>query len=244
MLSARLARFGPTLTILAPAVVVAVLLTACSTSSAGLDASAAPPAGSATSSSTKVAPMEEERFWAVMATTASAGGTFERADRLTTELAKLQPREIAAFKARLVEDMKAIGTVRHLGAAEIMLGQTSQDAFVDFRAWVVSQGKDVHARFRSDPDSLVDTGIDSDEELGLGEMVGFAPDLAYENLTARGLVDDYPELPSPYGVGCSPDGPSYAQLAKELPRLAAAYLPSPVPEGNAFADGPRHLRRR
>jgi hypothetical protein len=188
--------------------------------------------------------MDDARFWSIIASTRASRSTSQRAELLQGRLKQLPPAQIAEFDRHLTAAVNSIGQPRHLGAAEIMMGFTSKTAFADFRAWIVAQGQDVHARFRDDPDSLVDVGLDREGELVAGEMVAFAPDKVYREVTGRNLVDDFPDARPPEGLGSTMNGPSYAQLARDLPRLAAAYLPSPVPEGNAFADGPRGINLR
>jgi hypothetical protein len=205
---------------------------------------AMPPAhGSVTQVPTTPPPMDESRFWSIIESTGSAGSAYGRAKTLRARLEKLPPRQIAEFDRYMTEAVNAIGQPKHLGAAEVMMGFMSEDAFISFRAWVVAQGQTVHARFEQDPDSLVDVAPDREGEMVAGQMILFTPNAAYEAVTAHRLVDDFPELPTPARLDSTPDGPTYAKLAEDLPRLAAAYLPVPIPPGNAFADGPRGIRR-
>jgi hypothetical protein len=187
--------------------------------------------------------MDARHFWSIIASTRASRSTSERAELLQGKLTSLPPQQVAEFDRQLTLAVNTISEPRHLGAAEIMMGFTSRGAFDAFRAWIVAQGEEVHADFRADPDSLVDAGLDREGELVAGEMVSFAPERAYHQLTGRSLVEDYPGRPVRVSLGTSPDGPTYEELARELPRLAEVYLPSPPPDGNAFQDGPRGIER-
>lgn len=188
--------------------------------------------------------MDERRFWSIIASTRSSRDTSDRVALLHGTLKTLPPKQVAEFDRQLTQAVNTIGQPKHLGAAEILMGFTSKQAFVDLRAWIVAQGEDVHSEFRDDPDSLVDAGLDREGELVTGQLFALAPDTAYRELTGRNLVDDFPDLPVPDSLSSTPSGPSYAQLAEDLPRLADAYLPVPAPVGNAYADGPRGIIRR
>lgn len=213
-------------------------------SAGGAPTSHALPTGAATDTATASAVMDERRFWSIIASTRSSRETSDRVALLRGELKALPPQQVAEFDRQLTLAVNTIGEPEHLGAAEVLMGFTSREAFVDLRGWIVAQGEDVHERFRADPDTLVDAGLDREGELVTGQMITLVPDTAYREITGRNLLDDFPDLPAPESISSAPDGPSYAELAKELPRLAKVYLPRPVPGGNAFADGPRGIERR
>lgn len=222
---------------------IAVGLAACGSVPAPAGADAPPqalPAATATAS----AVMDERRFWSIIATTRTSRDTSDRVALLRGELRALPPQQVAEFDRQLTLAVNTIGEQEHLGAAEVLMGFTSRESFVDLRAWIVAQGEDVHRRFRDDPDTLVNTGLDREGELVAGQMITLAPDTAYREITGRNLLDDFPDLPASESLSSSPEGPSYTELAEDLPRLAKVYLPTPVPEGNAFADGPRGIERR
>lgn len=208
--------------------------------------SASPSSGVTGTISPPTAPalLDETRFWSIIASTRASRSTSQRAELLQGELKKLPPTQIAAFDRQLTRSMNSIGEPEHLGAAEVMMGFTTTEVFRDFRGWIIAQGQVVHRRFREDPDSLVDAGLDREGELVAGEMVAQAPDKVYREVTGRSLVGDYPDLSRPKDRASSMNGPSYAELARSLPRLAAAYLPRPIPGGNAYADDPRGIDRQ
>lgn len=246
---ARLVRLRLTAkaTVLALAVVVAVA--SCGTVPAAMVSESPSPqvtgtrVTSTTQPPTAAAVLDETRFWSIIATTRASRSTSQRAELLQGELKKLPPTQIAAFDRQLTRSLNSIGDPEHLGAAEIMMGFTTKETFRSFRGWIVAQGEVVHRRFREDPDSLVDAGLDREGELVAGEMVAQAPDKVYREVTGRSLSGDFPDLPTTDDLASSLSGPTYAELARSLPRLAAAYLPRPTPAGNAYADDPRGIDR-
>lgn len=252
MLSARRIRLQPVTAVLALLTALVLGLAACgSVPAPATDADRPPqalpapstPAASGQSDTppTASAVMDERRFWSIIASTRTSRDTSDRVALLHGTLKTLPPPQVADFDRQLTRAVNTIGEPEHLGAAEILMGFTSRQAFTDLRAWVVAQGESVHGNFRDDPDSLADAGLDREGELVAGQLFALAPDTAYRELTGRNLVDDFPDLPVPDTRSSSPEGPSYAELAQELPRLADAYLPDPAPDGNAFADGPRGI---
>lgn len=61
------------------------------------------------------------------------------------------------------------------------------DGFLDFRLWLIAQGKEVYLAALKDPDSLV--GIDPYEDCCF-EGLAYVGDIAYEHLTGRSAYDD------------------------------------------------------
>lgn len=245
VLSAPFARFRPMAKVAVLTAAGTLALGACGTVPAPSGYVTAMPQaqGGTTQVPTVAPPMDESRFWSIIEGTGPAGSAYGRAKTLRARLEKLPPRQIAEFDRHMTEAVNSIGQPKHLGAAEIMMGFTSEEAFVAFRVWIVAQGQAVHAGFEQDPDSLVDVAPEREGEMVAGQMILFTPNAAYEVVTGTRLVHDFPDLPAPDRRGSSLHGPSYAQLAKDLPRLAQAYLPVPIPPRNAFADGPRGIHR-
>ncbi len=107
----------------------------------------------------------------------------------------------------------------------------SDDGFVDFRQWLVAQGKDVYLAALKDPDSLADAPPYHDWQYDSLPRMG---DYAYEELTGRNAFEDFdPDLYDTleaelkkdivYGEGIGypydwQDAPAY------LPRLCSKYL--------------------
>lgn len=106
----------------------------------------------------------------------------------------------------------------------------SDDGFIDFRAWLVGQGRDVYMAALKDPDSLADAPPYYDCQFDSLPLMG---DYAYEKLTGRDAYRDFD--PSEYhtlkaelkkdivygdGIGYPYDS---ADVPAYLPRLCQKY---------------------
>jgi hypothetical protein len=183
--------------------------------------------------------MSEDRFWSLVEGTAS-GGAEQQVDAVRARLAALSTDELVAYDKRLIDLSNGILTWRHLGAAEVIMGFTSDDVFTDFRTWVVFQGRDVYTAFRADPDSLAAHGPDDDdEELGAAEFLEFLAGEMYEERTGEQIYErpDYPSYVDPAGEQIEH---SNAALARLYPKLAARYMRGVDPNGHP-SDGPRPI---
>jgi hypothetical protein len=110
------------------------------------------------------------------------------------------------------------------GAADIMLGGASDDAFDFFRCWLIGQGRHVFEGALHDADTLASLVGEFDAEVdGDAEDLGYAADEAYEALTGVRLPDlDLPEPPA------EPEGTYFdfedaAAMADRFPKLWARF---------------------
>ena len=139
-------------------------------------------------------------------------------------------------------------------AAAVMERGCSDDGFIDFRAWLIAQGKEVYLAALRDPDSLADVepyGNCSFEALC---YTGFS---AYEMLTGRNAYDDTDrvafraltedllrEIRYGDGIGYPYE---WKDAAAYLPKLCAKYLPPDVLEelvqsGRMWNPGSQDIR--
>ena len=72
-------------------------------------------------------------------------------------------------------------------AANIMKEWCSDDGFIDFRAWLISQGKEVYLAALRDPDSLADIEVYGD---CCFESLSYVGDYAYEQLTGQSAYEN------------------------------------------------------
>ena len=116
-------------------------------------------------------------------------------------------------------------------AAGVMKGYgCSDDGFIDFRAWLIAQGRDIYLSALADPDSLA-------EVIPYGdccfETLSYVGDHAYEQLTGKSAYDQtdqtrYETLLAELeqdivykgGIEFPREGP---ELKQYLPRLCAAH---------------------
>lgn len=141
--------------------------------------------------------METEEFWALLdeSREAADGDTGRQTELLTAALARRTPQDIVSFDA-LFHTTRARGYSWDLWAVGYLAagGGMSDDAFGDFRAYLIGRGKEVWDRAVEDPDSLTDAlGDDPDEAIGESEGLAYAAAKAYEQSTGS-------EMPAPTGT--------------------------------------------
>lgn len=107
----------------------------------------------------------------------------------------------------------------------------SDDSFIDFRAWLVGQGKAVYMAALKDPDSLADA---PEYHICQFDSMPHMGDYAYEELTGRDAFQNFD--PSEYHVLAAEvnqdivygDGIGYpytwSEAAAYLPKLCAKYM--------------------
>jgi hypothetical protein len=176
--------------------------------------------------------MDQETFWGFVerSRTLSDGSLDEQGDKLAELLSELDVDQVVAFDAAFTEASRRLYSWEHWGAATVMLGWCSDDTFTDFRSWVIAQGRATYERFVIDPDSIVDAGLEEDEELGAAERFAAVASEAYEELTGD---DIWEALPDREGVEFqeSPSGLEFddsdAVLSERYPRLTSVYGQGP-----------------
>jgi len=152
---------------------------------------------------------------------------------LMEQLASMGPKQAKTFDtiARVYMDL-AYQYGLWTAALVMDRGGTSDDGFLDFRQWLVSQGKDVYMAALKDPDSLADAPPYYDWQFDPLPLMG---DYAYEKLTGRNAFEDFD--PAQYraleaelkqdivygdGIGYPYD---WQDIPAYLPRLCTKYLP-------------------
>lgn len=110
-------------------------------------------------------------------------------------------------------------------------GGCTDDGFMDFRTWLVAQGKEVYMAALKDPDSLVDAPDYQDQRFDCLPHMG---DSAYKELTGRSTYEDFDpaqyralkeELKKDivYGEGIGYPY-TWSETAAYLPKLCAKYM--------------------
>lgn len=97
--------------------------------------------------------MNEERFWEIVETVSDLE-LEEREALLALQLEKLSNDELEAFNEIWHAKMRAAYTWDLWAAGFVVIGGCSDDAFTEFRNWIISEGREVFAAAVSDPDSL------------------------------------------------------------------------------------------
>ncbi|WP_420000324.1 DUF4240 domain-containing protein [Streptomyces boninensis] len=167
--------------------------------------------------------MEESEFWELIdrSRAASDGDPDDHADLLVDRLVTLDPDSVLDFARHFESRMNRSYRWDVWGAAWVLLDGASDDAFDNFRCWLIGQGRAVfEGALHGDPDDLADLLDDFDPEAdGDAEGLGFAADEAYEQLT--GLERPELELPPPprEPEGEALDFEDDVALAERFPKL-------------------------
>jgi len=116
-------------------------------------------------------------------------------------------------------------------AASVMLDGCSDDGFMDFRVWLIAQGRETYLAALKDPDSLSDVPLYGG---GCFEALAYIGDSAYEKLTGKHTYNEIDQTAYEglkrklakdivYGEGINYPY-KWSETAAYLPRLCAKYL--------------------
>ncbi|WP_069812084.1 DUF4240 domain-containing protein [Streptomyces sp. TP-A0874] len=170
--------------------------------------------------------MDETGFWEIVddARERADGDPVEQAELVVERLLSLDPETVLDFARHFEVRYNRAYRWDLWGAAWMLLDGAGDDAFDNFRCWLIGRGRQVFEGALRDPDDLADLLDDFDEESGGdAEDLGYAADQAYENLTGT----ETPELgvpPQPGEPHGSPiDFEDEELLAQRFPRLWARF---------------------
>lgn len=182
---------------------------------------------------TEITKKDKDAFWDLIAQAkAQYGQDMDAAEIwLTDELVKRGPRAAQSFHDIMHAYTDLANRYGLWDAASIIKEYgCGDDGFLDFRSWLVAQGKEVYLAALKDPDSLAEV-----EPYGdcCFERLAYAGDYAYERLTGRSAYDDtdrtvFNELKHELGKEITyKDGIQYPRepwdLPAFLPKLCARY---------------------
>jgi hypothetical protein len=114
--------------------------------------------------------LEKKEFWRLI----EKSKEFDQAEWLTEELVQQGLEEVLDFEFLFQELMNASYQSRLWGAAFVLMGGCSDDAFDYFRGWLIGQGEEIYNKVMKDPefladyineDTLDDEGFPQNEEL-------------------------------------------------------------------------------
>ncbi|MFI9588474.1 DUF4240 domain-containing protein [Streptomyces sp. NPDC052236] len=170
--------------------------------------------------------MDETEFWEIINSTreAAEGDPEDHADLLVERLLQLDPDSVLDFARHFEARYNRAYTWDLWGAAAVLLGGASDDAFDYFRCWLIGQGREVFEGALHDPDSLAELLEEFDADVdGDGEELGYAADEAYEQLTgvAAQELGIAPQTAEPLGTPFDFDDD--AELARRFPRLSERF---------------------
>jgi Protein of unknown function (DUF4240) len=168
--------------------------------------------------------MDVAQFWSIVESSKKeAVGNFDSyVESLAEQLSALSPEAIVAFQGILDELRNEACSWDLWGVAYIIGGGCSDDAFADFRSWLVSMGRETYTRTLNDPESLADivVGPDGEEDVFFEEFA-YIPARVYEAKTGQPLPYAKTAMRSdPSGEEWDDDG---EDLARRFPRLSSLY---------------------
>ncbi|WP_431047812.1 DUF4240 domain-containing protein [Streptomyces sp. P1-3] len=166
--------------------------------------------------------MDETEFWELVDSTreAAAGDPEDQSDLLVERLVRMDPDAVLDFARHFEARFNRAYHWDLWGAASVLLYGASDDAFDNFRYWLIGQGREVFEGALHDPDNLADLLDDFDEERdGDCEDLGFAADEAYERLTGLPLPDLGLPARADDPAGTVLDFEDDDALAERFPRL-------------------------
>jgi len=175
--------------------------------------------------------MDKNLFWQIIGAVNSqvAGDDYAGILRVTQEeLRKHSPEDIAHWGGiqRCYRDLADTSGV--FAASCVLNEYMSDDSFMDFRMWLVSQGREVYMAALKNPDSLADLELPEDIQSTMGtrfERYGYVANYAYED-TGR-EIDFYKEMDEIH--------PMSAEEKEDL-LAGVEYFPHNIPDQDAAKD--------
>ena len=144
--------------------------------------------------------MDEDGFWKIVqrAHDSSGGDMDQKCDALRQQISALSKDEALEFAQHFDAMMDKAYDWPLWGAAYVINGGCSDDTFSDFRAALISRGRQAFERALSDPDSLADEAFE--DQTGSTKAINMPSPMVSKRLPAihrRGLRR--PSLPEPSG---------------------------------------------
>ncbi|WP_322173862.1 DUF4240 domain-containing protein [Acutalibacter caecimuris] len=131
--------------------------------------------------------MSKDGFWSLISEVKAACGQDQDKylDTLKTRLKELGPDHAQDFHD-IVHAYEDLAYKYGLWSASELMGRATDDSFIDFRAWLISQGKEAYFAALKDPDSMAD--LDPGDGYWF-ESFTYAGDYALEKLTGESAYD-------------------------------------------------------
>lgn len=161
--------------------------------------------------------MDQDRFWSIVDDVKDSP---KPNVAIAVELRKLLPEEIISFQENMNRMRDQANRWDLWGAAYLMQGGCSDDAFEYFRLGLISKGKEIYENVLRNPDLLADLELLNKHEELNGELFGYAVMQIYEELTGS-------KMPLPSGTNIlEPEGEEWDfddldECEKRLPKLTA-----------------------
>jgi hypothetical protein len=182
--------------------------------------------------------MDENQFWQIIDNSRQKARERERPksqdfidvheQTLAEALEQLPPAEIAAFDDRFWERHRAAYDWGLWAVAYWLGGGCSDDGFTDFRACLISLGKDPFYRALADPDSLADVVDQPDAPYMQAEGFQYVASEVYERVAGSSSM---PRSTDTANVSREPSGERFdfddeEEMERRFPRIVGKF-----PEG-------------
>jgi hypothetical protein len=134
--------------------------------------------------------MNQQQFWDIIQDSLRAGNAEDQLEFLSDKLESFSKEELLDFDyifRQLHEDCYSWDI---WAAAYTIQGGCSDDGFIDFRSWLVAQGKDVFEKALKNSDSLAELDREKLEESEEAEDFYYLAADAYEELTGKEIESD------------------------------------------------------
>jgi hypothetical protein len=163
--------------------------------------------------------VDEDRFWQIVDATVPAAADRQRQfGLLLDQLRGLPPEQVAAFGWCFRRQVERSNCSNVKGAWRLIDGQGADDAFREFRCWLVSRGRALFEAALTDPDTLAWV-VEPGEDTHFGEFD--SSNAVYHQMTGRECPPDpAPPEPSP-GEAWNAD--DRQEVRRRMPRLARLF---------------------
>lgn len=179
----------------------------------------------------KEAKMDKQEFWRLIdfSKQQAAGDNAAQEALLIKTLSHYAPADIITFEYLLRQQLEEADDFNIMAAAKIMEGSVTDDSYIYFRCWLISQGEKVFTEAIRNPDTLAQ--LETDDSTTDFEPLLYVTTAAYKVKTGQQKEDDsFPRAKAAerglsYDFGSHTKGNDWTpeQLSTLLPKLWAKY---------------------
>ena len=134
--------------------------------------------------------MNKQQFWDLIKDSLRAGNVEDQLDFLSDKLENYTKEELLDFDYIFRQLHEDCYNWDIWAAAYVIQGGCSDDGFIDFRSWLVVQGKEVFENALKNADSLAELGREKLEESEEAEDFYYVAADAYQELTGQEIESD------------------------------------------------------
>jgi len=134
--------------------------------------------------------MDKQEFWRLIDFAHQQANGDEQLfeNLLGKSLGQYPPEEIIEFECLLEQQILAANDFKVMAAQKIIEGSVTDDSYLYFRCWLISQGKNVFEEAIRNPDSL--SNIDTEGTVAEFEPLLYVATQAYRNKTGKKEEDE------------------------------------------------------